>query len=82
MSKNDIDKDDDFALFQDAVQGVKKLRQDTIIQQPKKILNKKKSNAQTVKRVILSFTFLMSLFRFLMKRDQLVMHVTMCPLMK
>ncbi|NAW58503.1 MULTISPECIES: endonuclease SmrB [unclassified Vibrio] len=34
MSKKDTDIDDDFALFRDAVQGVKKLRQDTIIQQP------------------------------------------------
>ncbi|MHA2937779.1 endonuclease SmrB [Vibrio sp. RC27] len=30
---NDLD-DDDFSLFKDAVQGVKKLRQDTIIQPP------------------------------------------------
>ena len=36
MSKKDTEHDDDFALFKDAVQGVKKLRQDTIIQQPKK----------------------------------------------
>ncbi|MDW1827880.1 endonuclease SmrB, partial [Vibrio sp. Vb0937] len=36
MSKKDTENDDDFALFQEAVQGVKKLRQDTIIQQPKK----------------------------------------------
>ena len=36
MSKKDTEHDDDFALFQEAVQGVKKLRQDTIIQQPKK----------------------------------------------
>ena len=36
MSKKDTDMDDDFALFRDAVQGVKKLSQDTIVQQPKK----------------------------------------------
>ncbi|WP_061781666.1 endonuclease SmrB, partial [Vibrio nereis] len=36
MSKKDTDFDDDFALFRDAVQGVKKLRQDTIVQQPKR----------------------------------------------
>ncbi len=34
MSKKDTDIDDDFALFKGAVQGVKKLQQDTIIQQP------------------------------------------------
>lgn len=31
---NHVDTDDDLALFQDAVKGVKKLAQDTIIQQP------------------------------------------------
>jgi len=36
MSKKDTEHDDDFALFQEAVQGVKKLRQDTIILRPKK----------------------------------------------
>lgn len=33
-NQHDGDFDDDFALFQDAVKGVKKLRQDTILQQP------------------------------------------------
>ena len=36
MSKNDTEFDDDFALFSDAVKGVKKLQQDTIIQPPKR----------------------------------------------
>ncbi|RJX67479.1 endonuclease SmrB [Vibrio sinensis] len=36
MSKKDTDRDDDFALFREAVQGVKKFSQDTIIQQPTK----------------------------------------------
>ncbi|MCG6388069.1 endonuclease SmrB [Vibrio fluvialis] len=31
---HEFDADDDFALFQDAVKGVKKFSQDTIIQQP------------------------------------------------
>lgn len=34
MSKKDTNFDDDFALFRDAVQGVKKIEQNTIIQQP------------------------------------------------
>jgi DNA-nicking Smr family endonuclease len=34
MSDKDTDLDDDFSLFKDAVKGVKKLRQDTIIQPP------------------------------------------------
>lgn len=38
MNKQD---QDDFALFMDAVKGVKKLTQDTIIQQPKKNLPQK-----------------------------------------
>ena len=41
MSKKDTDFDDDFALFSDAVKGVKKLQQDTIIQQPKRIAKQK-----------------------------------------
>ncbi|MGF1719685.1 endonuclease SmrB [Vibrio kyushuensis] len=36
MSKKDTDIDDDFALFTDAVKGVKKLQQDTIVQPPKR----------------------------------------------
>ncbi|MGC9402501.1 endonuclease SmrB [Vibrio genomosp. F10] len=36
MSKKDTDFDDDFALFTDAVKGVKKLQQDTIVQPPKR----------------------------------------------
>ncbi len=36
MSKKDTAPDDDFALFMDAVQGVKKLDQDTIIHPPKR----------------------------------------------
>jgi len=31
---NDYDADDDFAMFRDAVKGVKKFEQDTIVQQP------------------------------------------------
>jgi len=31
---NDFDADDDFAMFRDAVKGVKKFEQDTIVQQP------------------------------------------------
>lgn len=34
MSNKDNSFDDDFSLFQDAVKGVKKLQQDTIIQKP------------------------------------------------
>jgi DNA-nicking Smr family endonuclease len=34
MSEHDKYQDDDSTLFQDAVKGVKKLRQDTIVQQP------------------------------------------------
>ncbi|WP_413284848.1 endonuclease SmrB [Vibrio sp. MA40-2] len=34
MSNKDQFSDDDFSLFQDAVKGIKKLRQDTIIQKP------------------------------------------------
>lgn len=36
MSKKDPNQNDDFSLFKEAVQGVKKLPQDTIIQQPKR----------------------------------------------
>ncbi|PMH41827.1 hypothetical protein BCU68_15360 [Vibrio sp. 10N.286.49.B3] len=36
MNKKTTDFDDDFALFKDAVQGVKKLSQDTIVQPPKR----------------------------------------------
>ncbi len=36
MNKSDKPSDDDFALFKEAVQGVKKLQQDTIIQPPKR----------------------------------------------
>lgn len=41
MSQNDNEHDDDFNLFRDAVKGVKKLRQDTIIQQPTKNVKQK-----------------------------------------
>ncbi|MDB1123340.1 endonuclease SmrB [Vibrio algarum] len=34
MSNKDQNIDDDFSLFQDAVKGIKKLRQDTILQKP------------------------------------------------
>ncbi|MDV7103177.1 endonuclease SmrB [Vibrio sp. TH_r3] len=34
MSNKDQFSDDDFSLFQEAVKGIKKLRQDTIIQKP------------------------------------------------
>ncbi|RQW64115.1 endonuclease SmrB [Vibrio viridaestus] len=34
MTDKDIHSDDDFALFREEVKGVKKLRQDTILQQP------------------------------------------------
>ncbi|NLS13272.1 endonuclease SmrB [Vibrio sp. SM6] len=36
MSKHYTEGDDDFSLFQQEVKGIKKLSQDTIIQQPKK----------------------------------------------
>ncbi|WP_027697415.1 endonuclease SmrB [Vibrio litoralis] len=41
MSEKDTNIDDDFALFQQEMKGVKKLSQDTIIQQPKKNLQQK-----------------------------------------
>ncbi len=41
MSNKDINSDDDFSLFQDAVKGIKKLRQDTIIQRPKRDIQQK-----------------------------------------
>ncbi len=64
MSKIDNEHDDDFALFKEAVQGVKKLQQDTISSNQKKILSKKKSNAQIEKQVTLNFTSQMSLFLY------------------
>ncbi len=36
MSDKDSHSDDDFSLFKEAMQGVKKLRQDTIVQPPKR----------------------------------------------
>ena len=48
MSQNDNDKDDGFDLFRDAVKGVKKLQQDTIVQQPNR--NSKQKEAVRVKR--------------------------------
>lgn len=48
MSKKDTEHDDDFSLFKDAVQGVKKLPQDTIIQQPNR--NPKQKEVQRSKR--------------------------------
>ena len=44
MSKKDTEINDDFALFKDAVQGVKKLRQDTIVQQPKRNTKQKRNH--------------------------------------
>ncbi|MCW8347609.1 MULTISPECIES: endonuclease SmrB [Vibrio] len=44
MSQKDTDADDDFALFRGEVQGVKKLQQDTIVQQPNR--NKKQKEAK------------------------------------
>ncbi|MGO3799915.1 MAG: endonuclease SmrB, partial [Vibrio casei] len=41
MSEKDTDFDDEFALFKQEMKGVKKLSQDTIIQQPKKNLQQK-----------------------------------------
>ena len=73
MSKKDTEIDDDFALFRDAVQGVKKLRQDTIVQQPKKILSKKKSNVARVKPAIPSSISLTNSYRFSVKTDRLAM---------
>jgi len=49
MSKKDTDLDDDFALFSKAVKGVKKLQQDTIIQQPKRN-TKQKEITRTVRQ--------------------------------
>ncbi|GLT17374.1 UPF0115 protein [Vibrio zhanjiangensis] len=46
MSKKDTEINDDFALFRDAVQGVKKLRQDTIVQQTKKNTKQKETIRQ------------------------------------
>ena len=46
MSKKDTEINDDFALFKDAVQGVKKLRQDTIVQQPKRNTKQKEITRQ------------------------------------
>ncbi|USD66017.1 endonuclease SmrB [Vibrio sp. SCSIO 43136] len=40
MSRKDTENDD-FALFRDAVQGVKKLQQDTIVQQPNRNIKQK-----------------------------------------
>ncbi|MBF8999503.1 MULTISPECIES: endonuclease SmrB [Vibrio] len=40
-NQNEFDGVDDFALFKDAVKGVKKLRQDTIIQPPKRNIKQK-----------------------------------------
>ncbi|MDP2575224.1 endonuclease SmrB [Vibrio penaeicida] len=48
MSQNDNDKDDGFDLFRDAVKGVKKLQQDTIVQQPNR--NSKQKEAVRIKR--------------------------------
>ena len=41
MSNKDQRFDDDFSLFQDAVKGIKKLQQDTIIQKPKRDIQQK-----------------------------------------
>ncbi|MFC5078222.1 Endonuclease MutS2 [Vibrio thalassae] len=48
MSQKDDNTDNDFGLFRDAVQGVKKLRQDTIVQQPNR--NKKQKEAKRSNR--------------------------------
>ncbi len=48
MSQDDNETDDGFDLFRDAVKGVKKLPQDTIIQQPNR--NSKQKEAIRIKR--------------------------------
>ncbi|EGA67409.1 hypothetical protein VIBR0546_18912 [Vibrio brasiliensis LMG 20546] len=77
MSKKDTDMDDDFALFRDAVQGVKKLSQDTIVQQPKKILSKKKLSVVAVKQATVSFTSLTNLCHCSTKMGRLATHAMM-----
>lgn len=48
MSKKDPINSDDLMLFRDAVKGIKKLQQDTIIQQPRKS-NKKQDERKTTR---------------------------------
>ena len=59
---HEFDADDDFALFQDAVKGVKKFSQDTIIQQPNRNPKQKEIAVAHVKRATTTSIFQMSLF--------------------
>lgn len=49
MSKNDHLLDDDLSLFREAVQGSKKLRQDTIIHQPSKNFSEQQKQRKSLK---------------------------------
>jgi DNA-nicking Smr family endonuclease len=46
MNQNNSDLDDEFSLFRDTVKGIKKLRQDTIIQRPNRNLKTKENTRQ------------------------------------